>query len=289
MRSEGEMMNLILAVARQDERIRAVALNGSRANPRVPKDWLQDYDIVYVVTDVDSFAQNREWIDVFGERMILQIPIEMRLVTPGQDQRQNYLMQFMDGNRIDLTLVPLAEREDYCREDSLTVVLLDKDGCLPELPESSDSDYWAKPPTGKLFADCCNEFWWLNPYVAKGLWRQEILYAKRCLDLVREMLAQMLEWRVGMEHDFAISIGKCGKYLQRYLPGADWQELLATFSAGSYAATWESLFAANRLFRRTAQAVAQRFGYDYPAEDDRRVSEYVQRICELPADAQRLD
>jgi len=38
MRPEQEMMNLILGVAKADERIRAVLLIGSRANPTVPKD-----------------------------------------------------------------------------------------------------------------------------------------------------------------------------------------------------------------------------------------------------------
>ncbi len=38
MRSQSEMMDLILGVAKKDERIRAVYLNGSRANPNAPKD-----------------------------------------------------------------------------------------------------------------------------------------------------------------------------------------------------------------------------------------------------------
>ena len=46
MRSEEEMMNLILQVAKDDERVRAVYLNGSRTNPNAPKDRFQDYDVV---------------------------------------------------------------------------------------------------------------------------------------------------------------------------------------------------------------------------------------------------
>ena len=38
MRSESEIMDLILNAARADERIRAVLLAGSRANPAVPRD-----------------------------------------------------------------------------------------------------------------------------------------------------------------------------------------------------------------------------------------------------------
>ncbi len=54
MRSEQEMLDLILDTARKDERIRAVMMNGSRANPNAPRDFFQDFDIVYFVTEVDS-------------------------------------------------------------------------------------------------------------------------------------------------------------------------------------------------------------------------------------------
>ena len=50
MRTEQEMMDLILNIANADERIRGVMLGGSRANTSVPKDCYQDYDISFAVT-----------------------------------------------------------------------------------------------------------------------------------------------------------------------------------------------------------------------------------------------
>lgn len=52
------MLNLILDTARADERIRAVILSGSSANPNAPHDRFQDFDIVYIVTDVAPFWHN---------------------------------------------------------------------------------------------------------------------------------------------------------------------------------------------------------------------------------------
>ncbi|TCL70019.1 aminoglycoside 6-adenylyltransferase [Hydrogenispora ethanolica] len=286
MRSEAEMMGLILRVAGADERIRAVALNGSRANPRAPRDLLQDYDIVYLVTEVEPFTQDPGWVDVFGERIIMQTPDTMTLMPSDSDGRFHYLMQFRDGNRIDLTLIPLSQREAYCREDSLTVILLDKDGSLPELPAPDDTAYRIKPPSPVQFADCCNEFWWIAVYVAKGLWRREILYAKEHLDgYLRPMLRLMLEWQAGIATGFTVSAGKCGKYLERYLPGESWRALLATYAGAGYAETWEALFTACGLFRRTAREVAGHFGYAYPEAEDERVSAYLRRIRELPRGA----
>ena len=76
MRSEQEMMDLILETAKQDERIRAVYMNGSRTNPDAPKDIFQDYDIVYVVEETESFIQDKEWIRRFGETLFMQYPDE---------------------------------------------------------------------------------------------------------------------------------------------------------------------------------------------------------------------
>jgi hypothetical protein len=107
MRNEQEMLQLIVDTALQDERIRAVIMNGSRANPNAPRDIFQDFDIVYIVTDVAAFKNNDEWIKRFGEIMIMQKPEYMRDPPPSDDGRFSYLMQFTDGNRIDLNLFPI--------------------------------------------------------------------------------------------------------------------------------------------------------------------------------------
>ncbi|MDF2521420.1 MAG: streptomycin adenylyltransferase family protein, partial [Clostridia bacterium] len=84
MRSEQQMMDLILDTAKADDRIRAVIMNGSRANPNATKDFFQDFDIVYVVRDVHSFTADHSWIDIFGEIMILQMPTSGELI-PNED------------------------------------------------------------------------------------------------------------------------------------------------------------------------------------------------------------
>ena len=48
MRTETEMMNLILQIA-ESLKVEAVALSGSRTDTKAPKDEFQDYDLVYVV------------------------------------------------------------------------------------------------------------------------------------------------------------------------------------------------------------------------------------------------
>ena len=284
MRSEEEMYTLILTTAQEDARIRAVILNGSRANPNAPRDVFQDFDVVYVVRDLPSFTSDHSWVARFGELMIMQMPDAMLSASP-ETLSFAYLMQFMDGNRIDLTLFPL-ERLDALENDSLSVLLLDKDGIIPPFPPPNERQYFPRPPTAQAFADCCNEFWWVCPYVAKGLWRAEILYARTMLDeVVRAQLMQMLTWYIGVKTQFACNPGKMGKYFQRYLEPDLWALLLQTYADASYAATWEALLTMGALFRRVAAPLAAHFGFDYPHGDDERVSAYLRHVRDWPRDA----
>ncbi len=79
MRSEKQVYDIILTYAKADERVRMVTLEGSRTNTNIPPDDFQDYDITFFVTDMQSFIGDDRWLDVFGERLILQKPEDMEL------------------------------------------------------------------------------------------------------------------------------------------------------------------------------------------------------------------
>ena len=71
MRTDTEMMNLILQIADTLE-VEAIALSGSRTNPQAPKDEFQDYDVVYIVDDLEDLISDLSWLDQFGNRLIEQ-------------------------------------------------------------------------------------------------------------------------------------------------------------------------------------------------------------------------
>lgn len=288
MRTEDQMMTLIMEIAQRDARVRAVILNGSRANPNAPRDIFQDFDIVYIVTDVSPFRNNLEWIKRFGEMMILQMPEAMQNPPPENDGGFTYLMQFTDGNRVDLNLYPAAKIAEMGR-DSLSVLLLDKDGLIEPFPPPSERDYLPQPPTAKAFADCCNEFWWVATYVAKGLWRQEILYAKSLLDDVcREQLMHMLTWHIGANSRYARNPGKLGRYFEQYLEPALWQTLQATFADAGYDHTWDAFLVMCDLFERIAVPLAAQYHLIYPHGDADRVKAHLAHVRRLPRTAPAL-
>jgi aminoglycoside 6-adenylyltransferase len=163
--------------------------------------------------------------------------------------------------------------------ESLSVPLLDKDGLFAQLPPASNRDYLPVPPTAKQFSDCCNEFWWVSTYIAKGMWRRELAYAKYMFDRpVRDMLMLMLTWHIGIQTNFEESPGKVGKYFEKYLEPQKWQAFVETYPDGNYEHIWRALFIMCDLFRETSQGVAAHFGYAYPLDEDQRVSDYLKSV-----------
>lgn len=288
MRSEKEMFDLILDFANKDDNIRAVVMNGSRANPKAPKDLFQDFDIACLVNDMTPYMRNPYIPPLFGEILILQEPEDMQDPPAENNGYYTYLMQFKDGNRIDLSFDP-PELFKPVIEDSLTIVLLDKDAILQNIPPSSDKDYLPKKPTNKQFQDCCNEFWWVTLYAAKALWRDELTNAKHIQDVyIRDQLMKMLVWYFGVETGFEKSPGKQGKYIKPYVEPDLWRELEKTYSDANFDNIWESLFTMGSLFRQLAKGVAGEFNFEYPQKDDDNVSEFIRKIKNLPAEAKDI-
>lgn len=277
MRLEAEMFDLILNFAQQEEDIRLVFLNGSRANPKVKPDRFRDFDIVFLVRDMADFLENDDWLDVFGKRLIMQKPETMQLFPPEGGKVFSYLMLFEDGNRIDLQILPLEELDNYLASDSLCVLLLDKEGLVKTIPESSEQNYLLAQPTQKLFEDSCNEYWWLSSYVAKALLRRQLPYANAHLTLMRDELMRQLSWQAGFREGFNFNIGKDYKYLEDHISTEDWQSLMRSWRNDSFENCWTALFESCHLFEKVSTQNAKSLGCDLP-DYARRLLPYLESL-----------
>ena len=276
MRTEKQIYDTILNFAKADDRVRMVTLEGSRTNINILPDDFQDYDITFFVSDMQSFITDDEWLNIFGERLIMQKPEDMELF-PAEEKGFSYLMLFSDDVKIDLTLLPLDLIDEYFTWDKLVKILLDKDNRIAQPPMPTDIDYHIRRPTERSFDDCCNEFWNTTTYVVKGLCRREILFALDHLNnIVRMELLRMISWWVGTEQGYNFSLGKNYKFLERYIPIELWEQLMTTYRMDSYIQMWESLEQCMELFRKVSAEVAKRLNYPYPDYDE-KISEYVIR------------
>lgn len=277
MRGKKEITDLIIGAAHADDRIRAVLLVGSRANPAVPEDIYQDYDIIFFVSDMSPFYNNPEWvISRFGNPLIMQMPEAMR--DPAGDGSFVYLMLFPDGIRIDLSF----RFSKYIDNGEPAVILLDKDngsGFLPVLPAPSDACWHIRPPTPLFYYSCCNNFWWCLNNAAKGIARDELPYVMHMLNcVVRKELHDMIGYYIGTRHGFDVSVGKNGKYFKKYLPPQLYNRYTATFSGGEYFDIRKALDVMCDLFHTLALKVADHFGFTYRQDEENGIREYLAMV-----------
>ena len=175
MRTDTEMMNLILQIG-ESLRVEAVALSGSRINSHTQEDEFQDYDVVYIVENLNDLLSDLSWLEQFGTRLIEQHNV--------LGHRRLYLMLFEDGNRIDLTLCPKEYIQEWVDSEAGFKVLKDDKG-LFEAYQPNSNRYWTYPPTEEEFAASCNEFWWVSAYVVKGICRKQVIYSTDHLNAIR--------------------------------------------------------------------------------------------------------
>ena len=266
MRAETEMLNLILQTAKTIQ-VKAVAMSGSRTNSKALKDEFQDYDLVYVVDDIDNLTSDLSWLDQFGKRIIEQ---EVSL-----GNRRLYLMLFEDGNRIDLTLCPKEHIQEWVDSEAGFTVLEDPEHLFDPYSQNLER-FWMSPASETDFKNSCNEFWWVSAYVVKGICRKQAVYATDHLyGICQQELLKILAWQVASEKG-AVDIGKNYKYLFNYLPTEKEKEFSSLLDFASLYKIIQSLFATMELFHQEAQRLAQKLGFDYDKEVAEKMIEYAE-------------
>ena len=266
MRNEPEMFDVILQTAKVLQ-VNAVVMSGSRTNPNAPKDEFQDYDLVYVVDDIDNLTSDLSWLVQFGKRIIVQE------VTLGH--RRLYLMLFEDGNRIDLTLCPKEHINEWVASEADYTVLVDEKD-LFESYTTSQERFWIHPASAIEFEKVCNEFWWVSAYVVKGICRKQVIYATDHLyGICQQELLKVLAWQVASDNG-TVDIGKNYKYLFNYLPAEKEKEFSALLDFSSIEKITQSLLATIQLFHQEAQSLAQKMSFEYNQEVAEKMMRYAE-------------
>ena len=270
MRTETEMLDVILKTA-ETLQVAAVAMSGSRTDTKASKDEFQDYDVVYVVENLDELITDLSWLDQFGKRIIEQ--------EVGLGQRRLYLMLFEDSNRIDLTLCPKEHIKEWVDSEAGFTVLEDPEHLFEPYSQNLER-YWTNPASAIEFEKVCNEFWWVSAYVVKGICRKQVIHATDHLyGICQQELLKVLAWQVASDRG-RVDVGKNYKYLFNYLPAEKEMEFSNLLDFSSIDKITQSLFATMQLLHREAQSLAQKMGFDYDMKVAEKMIEYAKERLE---------
>ena len=282
-----EVLDQLVAWAESEPAVRAMILTSSRARGDETVDRLSDYDVIVAVTDAERFASDTAWTAAYA-----------RPVARWGDEHTVHGVRtffrgvvYEDAVKIDWTIWPdeVLERVGEVEEliEDLDVgyrVLVDKDGRTAAWKPASYRAHIPEPPTAEEYRALVEEFWWSATYVAKSLWRDELVIAKFALDFDMKLgvLRRFLEWRIELDHDWSVRPGAYGRGLKRLLPPETWAELERTYVGSGIEENWDALFATADLFRRVAVEVGDALGHEYPHDVDEGVRSMLEAVRGLP-------
>jgi aminoglycoside 6-adenylyltransferase len=290
-----EAIQRLVEWAEKQEAIRAILLTSTLTNPNAPVDIFSDYDVILAVEDIHPYFDDDAWLGDFGKVLVYyKDPIQL------QDGFETfaYITQYEDGTKIDYTLVQLGWLPWVAAQPELPpfldigyITLLDKDGLATGLKPPTYSAYIPNPPSEEEYRLVIQLFFHEATYVAKHLWRDDLIPAKYNLDTMMkfEFLRKMLEWRMEINHGWAVKTGAYGKGLKKRLPSDLWLEFEKTYVGAGLEENWEALFRTIDLFRKVASEVGDHLGYAYPQELDRRSMEYFRKVKKLDRQAHTMD
>lgn len=282
-----QVIHQLVRWAEKEVSVRAMMLTSTRANPDAPLDLFSDYDVILVVTDIRPFFEDRNWLEDFGRVLVVYRDPIQPLYGVGKFA---YITQYEDGIKIDFTLWPVELLEQVVKDrklpDDLDVgyaVLLDKDHLTEGLKAPTYTAHIPTPPTQAAYQSLIEVFFHEATYVAKHLWRDDLMPAKYNLDYAMKFknLRQMLEWRMELDHRWSVKPGAYGKGLKKHLSPEVWSELESTYVGAGLEENWDALFKTIVLFRRVAVEVATQLGHEYPHDLDQRVVAHLQKVKNL--------
>lgn len=276
LRTQEEVLRQFDEWARGNDAVRAAILTSTRANPERETDFLSDYDIQLYVADLGPFRADDRWLAAFGPIMV-RWPFRPR--STFDEEWITRCVIFKDGVRIDFQITDLSAIASERYDDDYRV-LIDRDGLTAGLKPPTLSGHLVRMPSREEYDTLVHEFWWNAHYVPKYLWRDELPFAASMLgQAVRdEYLYTVINWFIGLRHNWSVNTGVRGCKFKRYLDDKTWSEYESTFARAGVEENWEAFFNAVAVFRRLATAVGEGLGYEYPSQVDREMTEYYSRI-----------
>lgn len=278
-----DILKTCIEYGQKEDNIRSMIQTGQRVNPMVAEDGLMDFEIVYGVNDLEAVKDYRAIDLLFQEILLLEKKDDFRFFNKNMGDNVTYHIVLDDITRLKLTYLKANTIQSYIDSDSLAKILMDKDELLRGNTHYTDVKYRIQKPAEEEFVSCCNDFYLTALNIAKGLYRDEVVYAIQIWQILRKKVDQMTSYYIGTEYDFKVSVGMHYEHIKTYLKPDHYDAYLETYTLPEREKIWSSLFKTASLFRKEGLYVAEKMGFEYPKRADRDIMKKIREIWNMYA------
>ncbi len=282
MNSYDTIMEKLVSFANESELIQAMVLFGSRAREKNAADKYSDYDIIFLVKDVDYFLNTDQWLNQIEK---YYISFQEPTAAYGQERR----VFFSDAMDMDFLFYDAKKSEELAADHTIQsffsrgyIMLVDKidfRGAIDRNKPSEPTEEIKTVFTEKEFINLANTFWFHSIWSVKKILRGEIWAAKSCVDgYMKVLLRQMLEGYSKAVNSNNFDIWHDGRFFDNWVDEKIKKQLKTAY--GTYDAE-DILRALNNtmlIFSEVSCRAAAFLDYDNPITAETYAVEQIEKL-----------
>lgn len=271
-----DLMERIVSVSQQCDKVVAVAVIGSQARKETPADEYSDLDLLMVVSDPEYFLASDEW---FGQLGTVHVSFTEDTMAGMKEKR----VLFDSAQDVDFVIASQKDADAIFQSDqALQVmnkgckVLIDKLGLFSPAPQPTSANQPYYPPSEAEFLNQTSDFWYHTVWATKKLLRGELWAAKFCIDsYMKFKLLWVLEHYEHLTHGDAYNTWYGGRFLDRWADKEVTEKLSGTFAHYDRNDMITALIETMELYRMLSTEVSRSLNITYPQRADEYTSAWV--------------
>lgn len=282
MNSYDIIMERLVSYANESEMIQAMILFGSRAREKNVADKYSDYDIIFLVKDVDYFLNQDQWLNQINRYYI-------SFLEPTAANGQERRVFFSDAMDMDFLFYDVSESESLASDPTIQTffsrgykILVDKmdfKGAMERNKPSEPTEEIKSVITEKEFINLANTFWFHSIWSVKKILRGEIWSAKGCVDgYMKDLLRQMLESYSKAMNNKDFDVWHDGRFFDSWVDENIRKQLKTAYGAYDAEDILRALKNTIHIFSDVSSRTSAFLGYDNPVIAETYAMEQIEKL-----------
>lgn len=276
MEQERDTIRNITRAAQQDASIRVLIMTGDRVNKAAVQQPLARYEFALAAEDPLQALHSKVW-EQLGDAKLLRRSMREKQVQAGIEVYAAWLL-YDDMARVCMKAVRTEEAVDFVSADTLSQIMLDKDGLLPPMGMPTDLSRRTKAPSEERFNELFDGFFEAALETGIALRKEQLIRGLKFLSEARTYLLPATEFAIATEYDYLINLGDRGRNFKAYLEKDEYEAYLKCFPTADVEYVWTALFNACSLFRGAGMKICEKEGFAYPKRVDVAILHHLRSL-----------